>query len=362
MKSAGWHNPEIRGRTLAVIGGGSWGTTLAVLQADNFRRVNLCVGKKETLEEIAKFHTNERYAGENRIPENVFATTILERALDGASMAVVAVPSHAVREVATSFKGIFADRLPVVIATKGLERGTGLLSIEVWRREMAVAGRRVSNDPMVLSGPNLARELLAGSPAVSLLAGVNPALLHRAATALTHRLLSLVMHDDPVGAQVSGALKNVYAIACGIARGLCWGDNAAAAIIWRGLSETATFARAVGGNESIVATPAGIGDFVATCTSPLSRNHDLGRRFATGRGDDTVEGVAEGASTVGEAVRRSRALGLELPLLAAVGSVLGAGSAPEAILEAAVRGETHTTGQRVARSAGRSLEGALNPG
>lgn len=329
-------NNDVVEGILAVIGAGCWGTTLAALEADNFARVNLYTPEVDACEEIARYHSNERYLDDFRLPANVMPTTVLERALDGASMAVVAVPSHAARQIAGDFKGLFADRLPVVLATKGLEMNTGLLSLEVWRQEMGSAGKRGSREAMVLSGPNLAREICGGMPAVSLLAGLEPSDVKRAAARLSHPLLSLREHHDPLGAQAAGALKNVYAVGCGLARGLDWGDNVMGTLIWRGLEETANFAEAVGGDPAVVMTPAGVGDFVATCGSPLSRNHDLGRILA-GRGEtkEDVRGVREGAQTAQEALRRCRALGLELALLEAIWSVMAGAEQPRVMLEAA---------------------------
>lgn len=336
---------------LAVIGAGCWGTTLAALQADNFDRVNLYTPEVDCCEEIARYGTNERYLDDFRLPPNVVPTTVLERALDGASAALVAVPSHAARDVASAMKGLFADRLPVVLATKGLEMNTGLLSLEVWRQEMGPAGRRGSRDAMVLSGPNLAREICSGMPAVSLLAGTDPAEVKRHAQRLSHPLLALRPYHDPLGAQTAGALKNVYAVGCGLARGLGWGENVMGTMIWRGLEETSGFAAAVGGDPAVVMTPAGIGDFVATCTSPLSRNHDLGLVLAGEAGTrEDVRGVREGAQTAQEALRRSRGLGLELKLLEAVWSVMAGVEQPRAVLNAACSPAQPVPGVRARRS------------
>jgi glycerol-3-phosphate dehydrogenase (NAD(P)+) len=336
--------------TLAVIGAGCWGTTLAALQADNFSRVNLYTPERDVCEEIARFHSNERYIDDFLIPANVMPTTSLERALDRASMALVVVPSHAVRAVARDFKGLFADRLPVVLATKGLEKSTGLLSLEVWRQETGPAGRRGGRDPMVLSGPNLAAEICRGMPAVSMVAGQDASLVRRTVAMLSHPLLSLIAHHDPLGAQAAGALKNVYAVGCGIARGLGWGDNVMATLVWRGLEETARFVEKIGGDPAVMLTPAGVGDFVATCGSPLSRNHDLGRIIACySQANEEVRGVREGAQTAQEALRRCWALGLELQLLKTVWSVMSGLEQPRAIIEAAcgaLRPEADAAGLR----------------
>ncbi len=170
---------------------------------------------------------------------------------------------------------------------------------------------------------------------MAVLAGVDAGAVRHGVDRLTHPLLSLAGYHDPLGAQAAGALKNVYAVGCGMAYGLEWGDNVAAAMIWRGLEETARFAQAIGGDPAVAMTPAGIGDFVATCTSRSSRNHDLGRRMAGDiSGGDGVRGVQEGAGTAREALNRSRSLGLKLQLLEATWSVMAGVWPPEAILRA----------------------------
>jgi glycerol-3-phosphate dehydrogenase (NAD(P)+) len=351
--------------TLAVLGGGAWGTTLAALQADNFRRVNLFTPEADAAEEMNRFHSNSRYLDDFVLPRNVFATTSIEVALDGASTMIVAVPSHAVREVARQAIDLALKGTRVVLATKGLEKGTGLLSIEVWREEqvsLACGARRKHPDPLVLSGPNLAREICSGLPAVSNVAGENAQAVRRAARALSHGLLTLVPYHDPLGAQAAGALKNVYAVGCGMASGLGWGDNVTAAIVWRGLEETAVFAQAIGGDPRVVSTPAGVGDFLATCTSPLSRNHDLGRTIVgADRGDEAVRGVREGAQTAGEALRRGRSLGLEMCLLDAIWSVLAGARKPAAVLEAAC-GTPRPAADRMGSGSGLAPSPVLSPG
>lgn len=320
---------------LAVIGAGAWGTTLAAVQAANFHRVNLFTVETDTCEEITRFHRSERYTDGFQIPVNVIPTTSLARALDGASWSIVAVPSHAARDVAARLRGVLAPTTRVVLATKGLEKDTGLLSIEVFRREFGIAGKRDPHEPLVLTGPNLSGDIRRGLPSVAVLAGVDTGTVRRGVDRLTHPLLSLTPYHDPLGAQAAGALKNVYAVGCGMAYGLKWGDNVAAAIIWRGLEETARFAGAIGGDPAVAMTPAGIGDFVATCTSRSSRNHDMGRRMAGDiSGGDGVRGVQEGAGTAREALYRARSLGLKLQLLEATWSVMAGVRPPEAILRA----------------------------
>jgi len=321
---------------LAIIGAGAWGTTLAAVQAANFHQVNLFTVETDTCEEITRFHTNERYTDEFQIPVNVIPTTSLTRALEGASWSIVAVPSHAARDVAARLRGVLAPTARVVLATKGLEKDTGLLSLEVFRREFGVSGKRDPHEPLILTGPNLSGDIRRGFPSVAVLAGVDAGVVRRGVDRLSHPLLSLAPYHDPLGAQAAGALKNVYAVGCGIAYGLKWGDNVASAIIWRGLEETASFAEAIGGDPAVAMTPAGIGDLVATCTSRSSRNHDLGRRMAGDiSGGDGVRGVQEGAGTAREALNRARSMGLNPQLLEATWSVMAGVRPPEAILQTA---------------------------
>jgi glycerol-3-phosphate dehydrogenase (NAD(P)+) len=340
-------------KVAAVVGAGAWGTTLAALQAENFDRVWLFTQEVDAAEEMLRFGSNSRYVDDARLPRNVLVRTRLAGTITEASTVIVAVPSGASREVA---REVLAPdtKCRIVLATKGLEAGTGLLSLEVWRQEIAAAaarGRRRRHDPLVLSGPNLALEISRGMPAVSTLAGSDAHEVRAARRALEHERLCLVASDDPVGAQAAGALKNVYAVGCGMASALGWGDNAMAAIVWRGLSETARFAQALGGDLSVVGTPAGVGDFLATCTSPLSRNHDLGRMLSGAEGNESVRGVREGAQTAAAALRRARALGLSVPLLESIGDVLSRVRKPEAVLAAACGASGRERGQRGAEPA-----------
>ncbi|PKQ28384.1 MAG: hypothetical protein CVT63_03010 [Candidatus Anoxymicrobium japonicum] len=328
-----------KGDVLAVIGAGAWGTTLAALEASNFKRVNLYTPEREAVEEIRRFHTNARYLDDFVIPENVIALESLELALKGVSMIVIVVPSHVSREVARKVIALCDEDARFVLATKGLEKETGLLSLEVWREELTAFDpmwRSRHDDPLVLSGPNLAREICAGKPAVSNIAGEDVDKVQHAIRALGHPLLTLLPYHDPIGAQVAGALKNVYAVGCGMADGLAWGANAMATIIWRGLEETALFVRAAGGDTGVISTPAGVGDFIATCVSPLSRNHDFGRIVVGAcASEEKVRGVKEGAQTAGEALSRGRSMGVEMPLLEAIRSVMSGDSDPVAVLDAA---------------------------
>lgn len=332
-----------RGEAIAVIGAGAWGTTLACLQSSNFHRVNLYMRDPGKCEEIVRFRRNHAYSGDKALPHNILPTTSIRRAVEDSSLVVVAVPSRALRETVSAICRARRSDVPLVLATKGMEAGTGLLGLEIFREVAARPGRRSGRDPLVLGGPNLAREIQAGLPAVSVLAGSNDRELSRVMGSLSHTLLSLVAYGDPLAVQISGALKNVYAVGCGIASGMGWGENVVSALIWRGLSETALFARALGSDPGVVDTPAGVADFLATCQSTLSRNRGLGLILA-GASPKNVVGVREGAGTAQEAVRRSRSLGLRLPTLEAVGSVMAGSAGPGSVLDAVFAGAEHGSG------------------
>ncbi|MBN1289545.1 MAG: NAD(P)H-dependent glycerol-3-phosphate dehydrogenase, partial [Actinobacteria bacterium] len=319
---------------LAVIGGGSWGTTLAALLAGNFDKVNLCEKDEEVCRDIVENHENSKYLDDFKIPANIVPTTSAETALEGASIVLVATPSYASREVASGISGIVAENQPIVIATKGLEGNTGLLNVEVWREELAAAGHgRI--DPLVLSGPTLAREICSGLPSVCVLAGRDTDVVGTVKSRFTNPLLSITEWSDPLGVQAAAALKNVYAVACGLASGMYWGDNVVGSIIWRGMEESSRFIGALGGDPAVMSTPAGIGDLVATCISPKSRNHHLGRMIAgKDLDDESVRGVTEGAHTAQEAARRCRSLGIKLELLDSIWLLLSGKSQPRDVLNA----------------------------
>jgi glycerol-3-phosphate dehydrogenase (NAD(P)+) len=315
-------------KELAVIGDGAWGTTLAWLQSPAFHRVSLVVLEGTTAEEIVKYHVNSRAFDWLRLPPNIVPETSVGEAVKRAALVIVAVPSSALRPVAREVCEA-GCRQTVVIATKGMERGAGLLALEVWREE----SRRSCPDPLLLSGPNLASEIAGGMPAVSVLAGVSSRRVNGAIEMLQGPALILQPWHDPLGAQCMGALKNAYAIACGMASGLGWGANVTAAIVWRGLEEARRFALALGADPNVSNTPAGVGDFMATCISPLSRNYDAGMGIARAGGE--APGVREGEGAAIEASRRARALGLELPLLESIKDVLVNSAPPKCVMEAA---------------------------
>jgi glycerol-3-phosphate dehydrogenase (NAD(P)+) len=221
---------------------------------------------------------------------------------------------------------------PVVICAKGIEQGTGRLMSEVVGEILPVRPRAV------LSGPTFAAEVARGLPTAVTLASTDPELGRALVEAVGTRRFRPYLSDDPLGAEIGGAVKNVLAIACGIVAGLALGDNARAALITRGFAEMVRFGRGLGASEATLAGLSGLGDLVLTCTSPASRNYALGT--ALGRGESLTaytsgrKSVAEGVATAGAVVRRAQALGIDMPIASAVDQIVNRGASIADTVEA----------------------------
>jgi len=310
---------------VAVIGAGSWGTTVASLLAPRVDTV-LWARREAVAEEIRDTRRNSVYLGDFELPERLAVTSTLEEALGGASFVVLAVPSHGVRAVLEEAAG-FVDRDAVVLSlVKGLERVTNARTSEVvaqcWR------GRPVG----VLTGPNLASEVLGGQPTASVIAMEDEPTGRELQSLLSSDRLRVYTNSDVVGCEIAGVVKNVMAIACGMATGLGFGDNTRAALITRSLAELTRIGVALGGEERTFAGLAGVGDLVATCTSEKSRNFAIG--VALGRGRALVDVlaetrmIAEGVLSSEPTVALAHRLGVEAPVSEEVAAVCFGGRAP----------------------------------
>lgn len=312
--------------SIAVIGAGAWGTTLAALLAGKGLSVRLWVREPEIAAAIAETRENPQFLPGVRLPETLTAVTELARAVADADLLVVSVPSRFMRPTARALAAC-APTAPLVTVTKGLEIETGTRMSEVLREELpglpAIA---------VLSGPNLAPEVAAGQPAATVIACTDPAVAVSAQDVFRTPAFRPYTCADVVGVEVCGAVKNVIAIGTGVAEGLGYGDNARAALLTRALAEMARLVTRLGGQAETVAGLAGVGDLIATCASPMSRNHRVG--LAIGRGGDwrTALGdsgqVAEGVPTTEAVVRLARRLGVEMPICEQVHAVLFDGRNP----------------------------------
>ena len=300
------------GARIAVVGSGAWGTTLAIIVAK--REAALLVARSP--ETAARLEADR--ANLQRLPGIPFPPRLTVSAdpadLGSAELVAFAVPSRHLRaEVARVAAAIPADA-DIVSVVKGLEGGSLLRMSQV----IAAAGGLDEGRIAALSGPNLALEIARGLPASAVVAAADETLAHRVQARLARRRFRLYVNADIVGVELCGALKNVIAIAAGAAEELGFGDNGKAGLMTRGLAEMTRLGIAAGANPLTFAGLAGIGDVIATCGSPLSRNHRLGVELARGRSWTDIEaslpGVAEGAYTVDAAIALADQLGVEMPI------------------------------------------------
>jgi glycerol-3-phosphate dehydrogenase (NAD(P)+) len=303
---------------VCVVGAGSWGTTIASLVAPRVH-TTLWARRLEVAEEIAHRHTNSTYLGDRALPTELAATGDLAVALRDADLVVVAVPSHVLRSVLELVAPPRSARA-VLSLTKGLERDTLLRATEI------VSQCWPGLPTGVLTGPNLAEEVLDGQPTASVVALRDEALALELQALFASERLRVYTNHDVTGCEIAGAVKNVMAIACGMAVGLGFGDNTRAALVTRALAELARLGVALGGEAVTFTGLAGLGDLVATCTSSKSRNFSLG--VALGRGASLAEllvatpTVAEGAQSCGPIVALARSVGVETPVADEVLAVL----------------------------------------
>ena len=305
---------------LCVLGAGAWGTALAIQAARAGNAVALWARDPARAAAIAKARENTRHLPGARLSAAVAVTGDLGAALDGAALAIVAVPAQHMRAVLERLPPAASAGLPLVIGAKGVEQGTLKLPLEV------AAEARPEAPGAVLSGPNFAHEVAAGLPAAAVVASRDAALRERAGDLLGSPGFRLYGGDDPMGVQVGGAAKNVIAIAAGAVIGAGLGENARAALVTRGLAELARLTVALGGRQETAAGLSGLGDLLLTTTGPGSRNTSLGVELGHGRSLEEAlagrVGVAEGVATAPAIVARAAQAGVELPICAAVADLL----------------------------------------
>jgi glycerol-3-phosphate dehydrogenase (NAD(P)+) len=314
---------------VAVIGAGSWGTTVAALAAVNTPTV-LWARREGLARQINDAHVNGDYLAQFALPEQLSATSSLEEAVSGADVLVMAVPSHGYRDVAAEAAPFVRPWVPVVSLTKGLERGTRKRMSEVTRDEMP--GHPVA----VLTGPNLAKEILGGQPAASVVAIDEDDIATELQRIFSRPSLRVYTNPDVVGCEVGGVVKNVIAIASGMAEGMGFGDNTRATLITRGLAEMTRLGIAMGGLAATFAGLAGMGDLIATCSSTQSRNNMVGLQLGQGKHIDEVIAsmtmVAEGVKSSPSVLDLARRYGVDMPITEQVVAVCHQGrSAAEAL-------------------------------
>jgi glycerol-3-phosphate dehydrogenase (NAD(P)+) len=308
---------------VAVIGGGSWGTTVAHLCAKN-APTTLWARRDDVAAEVRDSHTNSRYLPGFGLTPSLQATSSLEEAVCSADLLVMGVPSHVMRETAQSLAACLRPWVPVVSLSKGLEQGTLLRMTEV-------LGAELPGHPCgVLTGPNLAKEVLAGDAAASVIAMDDNTIAEALQDVFATDLFRVYTNPDVIGCEVAGALKNVMAIASGMADGLGTGDNTRSAVITRGLAELTRLGCAMGGLQQTFAGLAGMGDLIATCISTQSRNRYVGEQLGRGRSiDEIIEEmnmVAEGVKTSKVVMELGERYGVDLPIAASVYAVVHEGA------------------------------------
>jgi len=316
-------------KQLAVLGAGAWGTTVASLASSN-ASVTLWARRPELAAQINADHENPAYLPGVGLPKQLIATSDIGEAVDGAEAILVGVPSHCHRSVLKSARQFIPPSTPVISLAKGIEVESGL------RMSQVISEVLEGHDPArigALSGPNLSAEIMKGHPAATVAALPDPDAARRVQSLLSTPLFRVYAGSDVVGVEVAGSVKNVIAIAAGAAMGLGFGMNTVAALTTRGLAEMTRLGVALGGEILTFGGLAGVGDLMATCASPLSRNHQVGRRLGEGQGIDRIlanmTSVAEGVKTTRAVLDLAARHEVEMPITEAVGRIIYAGETVE---------------------------------
>ncbi|MFC7955972.1 NAD(P)H-dependent glycerol-3-phosphate dehydrogenase [Rhodococcoides kroppenstedtii] len=303
----------------AVLGSGSWGTAFAKVLADAGTEVTMWARREELARSIAEDHENPDYLPGVPLPHGIRATHDAAVALNGACTVVLAVPSQSLRENLVEWAPLIGDDVTLLSLAKGIETGTLMRMTQVVCQVTGADPSRVGT----LSGPNLAKEIAAEQPTATVIAcpDSNRAIALQAACATKY--FRPYTNSDVIGCEIGGACKNVIALACGMAAGVGFGTNSVASIITRGLAEVTRLGVALGANPSTLAGLAGVGDLVATCSSPLSRNRTFGENLGAGGTLESAQGaahgqVAEGVKSCTSIRALAEAYDVEMPLTDAV--------------------------------------------
>jgi glycerol-3-phosphate dehydrogenase (NAD(P)+) len=315
-------------RRVAVVGAGSWGTAFATITADKGVETILWARREELADAISTRHQNAEYLPDVDLPASLTATHDLEKAIATATCVVMAIPSHGFRSAFRDAAPFLASGASVVSLTKGIEQDTHKRMTEVLLDEGA------SPDQVaVLTGPNLAKEIARRQPAATVVACTDEVRCHELQALFMTPSFRVYTNPDVVGCELAGAMKNVLAIAAGIADGMGFGDNAKSSLLTRGLAELARLGSRLGGDPMTFSGLAGMGDLIATCISKLSRNRHVGEELGKGRKlDDIVSEmnmVAEGVKTSRPLVQLAAENGVEVPISEHVVKVLYEGVSPQ---------------------------------
>ncbi|MBV9506816.1 MAG: NAD(P)-dependent glycerol-3-phosphate dehydrogenase [Acidobacteriia bacterium] len=331
-------------RTLAIIGGGSWGTALATVLAPRFAQVRLWVYEADLAGRMAQTRENDVYLPGFRLASNVEVTPSLRQALEDAAIVLVAVPSGFLRGLCLEILPFLQEEVVLVTATKGIEPESLLRPSEIILETVA---RHRIRGLAILSGPSFAREVASGYPTAIVVASEDAEVAACIQAAFSGSTFRLYTSLDPVGAEIGGAVKNVVAIGAGVVHALDLGHNATAALITRGLAEITRLAVALGGLPQTLSGLAGLGDLVLTCTGDLSRNRAVGAALARGKRLAEITGsmrmIAEGVETTRSARELARRVSVEMPITEQMFQMLHFGLPPQEalrnLMERSLRGE-----------------------
>ncbi|HET8730133.1 MAG TPA: NAD(P)H-dependent glycerol-3-phosphate dehydrogenase [Moraxellaceae bacterium] len=327
------HSPQI---TVAVLGGGSFGTVLANMAAENGHPTTLWLRDEAQLAEMNATRENARYLPGFRLADGLRFSNDLAEAVTGADVVFVSIPSKAFRTVIRNAKPFLRPEQILVSTTKGIERDSFALMSEILREESGL--KRIG----VLSGPNLAKEIAARMLSGTVIASTQPDVRERVHQALSRPYFRVFANTDIYGVELGGALKNIYAIAAGMAGALSLGENSRSMLLTRALAEMSRFAVQLGANPLTFIGLAGVGDLIATCSSPLSRNYQVG--FALGSGkklDDIIEDLeqtAEGINTVQIVKKKADEFGVHMPIVAGLYAILFEGQSLAEVMSRLMHG------------------------
>ncbi|QKJ19246.1 NAD(P)H-dependent glycerol-3-phosphate dehydrogenase [Microbacterium hominis] len=315
--------PDSSAPRVAVIGAGSWGTTFGKILADGGANVVMWARRPELAHEIDEAKRNSQYLPGINLPRGMSATHHLSTALDGADQVYLSIPSQAVRQNLKAVRPLVSKSdVPIISLMKGVERRTGLRMSQVIEQELHCDPGRIA----VASGPNLALEIAREQPTAAVISSTSQETADAVARRARNRYFRSFVNTDVIGTEFGGVLKNLIAVAIGIVDGVGYGENTKASIITRGLVEMTDFAVAQGAQPETLQGLAGLGDLIATCQSPLSRNNTAGRLLGQGyRFDDVVKQMnqtAEGLASVAPVLQLAREVGVHMPIVEQVKMVL----------------------------------------
>lgn len=308
---------------VGLLGGGSWGTTVASLTAKNSPTV-IWARNPKTVEEINTHHTNEKYLPNAKLTPNLRASNSIKETVENADVVVMGVPAQSFRAVLEEAKPHIRPWVPIINLAKGLELSTRKRMTEIIEEIMP------GHPAGVLTGPNLAKEIHFGNAAAAVIAMVDDTIAMKLQSVFSSGLFRVYTNTDVIGCELGGALKNIIAIASGMGDGANAGDNTRAAIITRGLAELTRLGIAMGGKKSTFAGLAGMGDLVATCSSTKSRNHHVGFQLGRGKSLEEIVGemneVAEGVKTAKVVMELAKEYKIDMPISKEIYKVLYEGN------------------------------------